>query len=111
MPSQARISVVHAATLSLIQERSRSLSLGLPPSASTNKLIEKNLSTLVAASSDVEKELEEKNRLAKAGRIGLEEVRFAEDEIAELKSQLEGLLDLLGTDEWATQLKIKTKES
>lgn len=87
------------------------MSLGLPPSASTNKLIEKNLSTLVAASSDVEKELEEKNRLAKAGRIGLEEVRFAEDEIAELKSQLEGLLDLLGTDEWATQLKIKTKES
>lgn len=109
--SQARISVVHATTLSLVQERSRSVSLGLPPSPSTNKQIERNLQTLVDSASELTDDLEEKNRLAKAGRIGLEEVRLAEDAVAEVKSNLENLLNLLGTDEWATGLRKQIKES
>ncbi len=109
-PAASRASVVHASTLSLIQERSRSVSLGLPPSASTHKQIERNIRTLVEAAKENQADLEEKNELAKAGRIGLEEVRIAEDTVTEAKSNLQSLLDLLGTDEWATRIRTETKE-
>ncbi|KDN53210.1 snare-domain-containing protein [Tilletiaria anomala UBC 951] len=109
--SSPRVAVLHAATLSLVQERSRSISLGLPASTSTNKLIEKNIKTLTSSATELTADLEEKNRLAKAGRIGLEEVREAEDAVTELKTNLENLLHLLGTDEWATEVRSRTNES
>lgn len=99
VPPLARLLSLFNSTLSTSHELVRSLSLVSQPSPSLSRTITRNLSTLAVGLTAHRDELRRLEAEARRGKVGLEEVRIKEDELAEIDGAWSRVCAMLESDE------------